>query len=238
MGCGLPVDFRNQSEDRQLAAVSELTTNVVLDERGIDVVLSLLRDRNLSVTVRNNLANVLLLQEQRDPRWSVIFAAMTQDPNETSLWQEYALQHLATTAQFSLHPDRIANDLLNVARTGRGTLPGTALLHLDRLESGGLMRLGPDYQTLLATRLADPTTDLQVKMTIVGLIGRREEKALVSTIRGLATSPTPALRRVAIAALGSIGESQDRALLAYAASDADPLVAAAAASASERLGPE
>jgi HEAT repeat protein len=84
--------------------------------------------------------------------------------------------------------------------------------------------------------LAQDTADLPSRMTVAGIAGQRGLTELAPQLRTLAeNAPQPALRRTALAALGQLADPVDLAFVKRFIKDSDPLVAAAAKGAEQRL---
>ncbi len=83
--------------------------------------------------------------------------------------------------------------------------------------------------------MTDAKRELTVRMTSIGIVGERKEKRALPAVRLLANDSDRSIRRMAIAALGGIGEPADRETVAVASSDKDPGIKAAAVGALRRL---
>jgi len=90
-----------------------------------------LEDKRLDATTRNNIANILVAQERKDPDLYRLLLRMVGDAGEDALWRDYALQHLATTYPFSENQEAIRSVLLDLFERGEGDIAGTAMIHLD-----------------------------------------------------------------------------------------------------------
>jgi hypothetical protein len=227
--------FSDWPEQRRVAAVTALQDDPRLDAETVGFLIDAIRDRRLSELARNNIANGLLIQDMPDARLPGLFLAMVDDPGESLKWREYAVQHLAGTIDAGADVATVVAALRRLMAGSEGSIPGTAMLHLHRLEQSGRTTLSGDFSDLVAARAADPRTDLLVRMTALGLLGERGARQHLPLVRRLVASDQSALRRAAIATLGLIGDAGDHALVAGEVGAADPAVALAARGALERL---
>ena len=225
------VGFSADTPDIQLARVTALQSNPNLAPEVLDFLSAVLADRSCEQTIRNNAANALLNQPQPDPYLHRRFIAMIDDPTEEYEWREFAVQHLAVSHRTSAEREVIIDKLMRLVRDGDKGIPGTALLHLHRLEDDGAIALDDGYADLLVSAIDDPSADLMTRMTAAGIAGERRERRALPSLRLLATTGIAALRRVSLAALGLIGEADDLEILRQAATSDDPGVRAAASAA-------
>ena len=228
-------DFWNKSTHDQTVHVTDLVTNTELPIEIVRFLESVVPTHGLDSVLRNNSAVALLNQTEANPRLEPLFLAMAQDQSDSIQMREYALQYLARSAERAVNPSRAVAYLMRAARSQEGGIPGTALLHLDRLESNGICTLGGEYDSLVRTILRDPRADLLSSMTALNLVGQRKMADDLPYVRELAAGPVVALRRIALAVLGQIGDEHDADVLSRAAADADPTIALAASTAHQRL---
>ena len=88
----------------------------------------------------------------------------------------------------------------------------------------------------MATLVVQANADLPSRMTVAGIAGQRGMIELAPQLRKAAEhAAQPALRRVALAALGQINDPADVALVQRFTNDSDVLIAAAAKGAEQRL---
>lgn len=224
--------FAQWTQPRRMQVLAKLSEDPRLDERTIAFLGAELGDRSLDASSRNNIANVLIAQDAKDPALAQRLMAMVDDPAESLTWRDYALQHLVRTVPFSPDPQAITAKLVALSAkgaTGEGTLPGTALLQLAQLQRTGAVTLGDDYAKAVATMATDPRVGLENRMSAVGLIGQCGLKAQAPTVRTLvAQAKEPALVRVALATLGLVGDASDVPLLEKYLTDPNQAVALAA----------
>lgn len=194
-----------------------------------------LHDQRLDHTIKNNIANTLLNQDAPLTGLLSDFIRMIQDPTEPYAWREYAVQHVAVAIRSSAEPNDAIVLLKQLIDRGERGIPGTAALHLHRLDREGVIELDATFSDALVSLMLSPDRDLLARMTAVGICHERLDAAALPAVRDLARAPIPSLRRVAIAALGGIGSAGDEAFVAAAVNDADPTVARAAKFAMEKF---
>lgn len=158
---------------------------------------------------------------------------MAADPQEDEVWRAYAVQHLTSTVEIGADADAVLTDLLGFARTSAGVVAGTALMQIARLEAEGRVQARPALMRAALDRLAMSPGDTQGRMAAAAVLGDLRASEAAPALRTIAAGE-PALRRLAIAALGRIGDPVDHDLLRAAVGDADPLVARAATAALEQ----
>ena len=230
--------YYEMTPEQQLDAITRIQHDSRMSPQLIAFLGIAIKDKTRSLVVRNNMANCLILQRPPNPHLDRLFLDMVDDTSESLDWREYAVQHLASTVACTDEPDVVIAKLRDLLQHGQGSIPATVMVHLDRLEGEGQVRLDSSFVSDLVAHLNSPATSLSSRMTIIGLLGKRQERSCLPLIRAYAVDSQPSLRRVAIAALGHIGDVSDRPLIEKARNDADALVVAAATSALGRLPPE
>lgn len=226
--------FASRSFNEQLQELSSLAaiTDISVDRKRF--LKRLLHDKRLNATVRNNLANILANQRDPDPSLWESFSSMASDSTETYQWREYSVQHLADSLRYSRNVGEISQILWEFIENGEKGMPGTALLLVSRLNIEGKISIPDSLPELLGRIIRDDTRDISVRMTALSVVGERQEVRCRGDVLS-AISGQPALRRVALATLGLIGDERDCALVSEYLQDKDSLVAAAARGAMERL---
>ncbi|OVE77202.1 hypothetical protein BVX99_03275, partial [bacterium F16] len=95
---------------------------------------------------------------------------------------------------------------------GDDSIAGTAMLHMALQERDGAVKLDENFGNELAEKLEKPEVHRDTKLAIIGVMGTRKDINQLPTIRKYAKQNDNAgLKRVAIAALGTIGASPDTA---------------------------
>ncbi len=206
-------DFYLKNPGQQLDDITNLQVNPDLSNAVVIFLNSAIRDKTLDEVTRNNMANALLGQRSPDPHLYLIFLKMIDDLGESYQWREYCVQHLARTAETSSDPKRVVEKLKTLMKDGEMGIPGTALLHLHRLEENGTIHLDASYTDNVIKLLNSPNADILVRISAIGVLAERGAKEALPTVRILARDKTPTLRRVALAALGLIGEQTDESIL-------------------------
>lgn len=206
-------DFYQKTPEQRLDAVTDLQSNPALSREVTDFLSEVIRDKGHDEVTRNNMANCLLGQTRPDPYLHRMFLAMIDDPSESYQWREYCVQHLARTVPTSAEPQRVIKKLEELMGNGEKGIPGTALLHLYRLEEKGSLRLDDAYISRLIALLRNPKADILTRITAIGVLAERGEKSALPMIRELAQGSDSSLKRVALAALGPLGDQTDESLL-------------------------
>jgi hypothetical protein len=224
------------TESQRLDLVTDLSRNPALTSEVVAFLRSVIQDRERGIVTRNNAANALVGQEIKDPTLAAVFKRMVDDASETEQWRDYSLQFLAVSVDWSNDPEAMAATIWQMATNGPGSIPGTALLHLHYMDQRAVALLPGGYEDYLAKLLAQENADLPSRMTVAGIAGQRGMIELAPQLRKAAEHATqPALRRVALAALGQINDPADVAFVQRFTNDADVLIAAAAKGAEQRL---
>ena len=226
----------SMTESQRLDVVTDLSMNPTLAPEVVAFLLLVIQDRERGIVTRNNAANALVGQEIKDPTLAAVFQRMVDDVSETEQWRDYSLQFLAVSIDWSNDPEAMAATIWQMATNGPGSIPGTALLHLHYIDQRGVALLPGGYEDYLAKLLAQENADLPSRMTVAGIAGQRAMIELAPQLRNVAEhAAQPALRRVALAALGQINDPADVAFVQRFTNDADVLIAAAAKGAEQRL---
>jgi hypothetical protein len=221
---------------RQTAAIAGIMSDPRLSPGMVGFLLREVGNRRLEPGTRNNIANALMAQDAMPAGLAERFLAMADDRGESPTWRDYAVQRLVATIPPGGDAQPIAAKLLELVAQGEGSLPGTALIQLAQLvESGRLPREGA-YTAALVQLAGRPGAPLANRMTAVARLGEQGDAAQAQVVRALLTADAePALARVAIAALGLIGEQADRELIRPYLVHANQAVAMAAQAAIRRL---
>jgi HEAT repeats len=227
--------FLDWPEQRQHETLSALERNPHVSADVIVYLRLALRDQQLNATSRNYIVNVMMAQDVIDQDLWRQLLKMSSDPTETYQWRDYAVQHLGVIYPLSGKPYAVLARLLALAKDGERAIPGTAMLHLHHLEQQGAVDLGEDFDRLLQAAACDPKRDTHVRITALGLIGERHIAEALPKVRELISSREVALRRVAIATIGFIGNNEDRAAIEQFTRDSDESVKGAARGALARL---
>jgi HEAT repeats len=221
-------DFYTYSPERQLDFVTELESQYALPREVIIFLMAAVQNKKLNEVTRNNIANTLLNQNNREPSLCEIFIGMINDKLETNKWRDYAIQHLGVSINNGHLQESAFLKLLEIASSETGGLRGTAMRQLNMIEKSGAVKLEDDYTDLLVTMAEGESEDLSCRMTAISLIGERRERKALKIIRKLAINSDSSLRRTAIATLGKIGDAGDDVIIQDALKDVDPMVRLAA----------
>ena len=119
---------------------------------------------------------------------------------------------------------------------GKDGLAGTAIVNIGFQEAAGRMTPDETFSQQLESQLADPEVGTPTKLSILAMIGKRNDVRLLPLVRSYATDPTDALRRTAIATLGQIGTPDDLPLIRAGLTDPNRAVQLAAEAAEKAMG--
>jgi len=183
---------------------------------------------------RNNMANALVWQETPNPRLHELFTKMLEDQTESPVWRDYCLQFLSECLKSTAEPDAVKAVLARYSK-GKDGLAGTAIVNLAYQEGEGRLRNDEAFSKQIEAQLADPDVATPTKMSILGVIGKRQDTRLLPLVRTYAKDPNDGIRRCAIAALGLIGTQDDLPLIQPGLTDRNRAVQMAAKAAEERI---
>ena len=118
---------------------------------------------------------------------------------------------------------------------GKDGLAGTAIVNIGFQEAAGRMKPDATFSQQLEAQLADPEVVIPTKLSILAMIGKRNDVRLLPLVRIYATNTTDGLRRCAIATLGQIGAPEDLPLIRAGLTDRNRAVQLAAEAAEKRI---
>jgi hypothetical protein len=206
--------FSKLSQRKKLEEITKLLHVRTLPPEGIAFLKAEVANKSLWPVTRNNIANVLLNQETRDPKLYLLFIAMYDDYGESPLWKDYCLQFLAKTISFASEPDKVQAKLHKVANTCKGSYAGTAILQLAHYANAEKISLNEEFSAMLGRRLKENDLSVKAKMSILAVIGMRHRKEhIVSVRKCLQEGKRSGLIRAALGALGVIGSKDDEAII-------------------------
>jgi len=205
--------FLEWSREDQAGYVTTHMTNSRLSNEVRVFFARCLSDRKLGILLRNNMAQCLHNQEQKNPELWRVFMKCLNDQKEDRAWRIYCMQHLVSSAAYSNEAARQAmkKRLLREARSGEPDFAARAFSMLDEFQRAGYGKV-EELDQLLLKNLQNPGIDPLRKITILGTMGSRGDRRAIEEIRRLAKTSSPA-QRVAAATLGRIGDASDVALL-------------------------
>ena len=189
--------------------------------------------------LKNDIVNVLKAQTRKPLDLANNLMAMYYDKSHDGVWRDYCVQHLG---DFYLQIDnagelKLARNLFWVAtHETDSSIAGTALIALaNNIDQSDVTREAVANTSLLLS--ADPKCGELAKITALQICANLGEKKVLPTARQIADSTASVpLRISAIAALGTLGDESDRALLGKYAASTDTRLRTAAQSALKRLG--
>jgi hypothetical protein len=226
----LPVgwqDFRTITEQERLDRVTAAMENHTLSADVLAFFEKEIFNRQHWDVTRNNMANALVWQESPNPRLHEFFAKMLADESESPVWRDYCLQFLSECLKSSSDPDAIKSLLTRYAQ-GKDGLAGTAIVNVGLQEAAGRMKPGETFSQQLEAQMADPEVVTPTKLSILAMIGKRNDVRLLPLVRTYATNTNDSLRRTAIATLGQIGAPSDLPLIRAGLTDPNRSVQMAA----------
>lgn len=245
-------DFESWNPERQINAVTDIQRNQHLSPAMRDFLVDLASDPSRRPLLRNNAANALGAQDPPVPGWLGKLADQALDPAESPLWRDYALQHLSdqlvpktaptpTNDDFVGSPDSGLNRsryiaVLTAVASGKLTVAGTALLHLDRLSKNHAVDVSADQiHALVLQALENPDVAVGTKVTAFGILGMRKNPEDAVIARRSLKDPQADVRRAAVAALGNLGNRDDIASIEAVETGGDRTVEMAKTAACKRL---
>jgi hypothetical protein len=205
-------DFRTITEQERLDRVTAAMENHTLPAYLLVFFEKEIFNRQHWDVTRNNMANALVWQESPNPRLHELFAKMLADESESPVWRDYCLQFLSECLKSSSDPEAIKSLLTRYAQ-GKDGLAGTAIVNVGLQEAAGRMKPGETFSQQLEAQLADPEVVTPTKLSILAMIGKRNDVRLLPLVRTYATNTNDSLRRTAIATLGQIGAPSDLPLI-------------------------
>ncbi len=220
-------DFRTLTEQERLDRVTAAMENHTLPADVLAFFEQEIFNRQHWDVTRNNMANALVWQESPNPRMHELFAKMLADESESSVWRDYCLQFLSECLKSSSDPQSIKSLLTRYAQ-GKDGLAGTAIVNVGLQEAAGRMKPGETFSQQLEAQLSDPEVVTPTKLSILAMIGKRNDVRLLPLVRTYATNTNDSLRRCAIATLGQIGAPSDLPLIRASLTDPNRSVQMAA----------
>jgi hypothetical protein len=227
-------DFRTITEQERLDRVTAAMENHTLPADVLAFFEKELFNRQHWDVTRNNMANALVWQESPNPRLHELFAKMLADESESPVWRDYSLQFLSECLKSSSDPDAIKFLLTRYAQ-GKDGLAGTAIVNVGLQEAAGRMKPDETFSQQLEAQLTDPEVVTPTKLSILAMIGKRNDVRLLPLVRTYATNTNDSLRRCAIATLGQIGTPDDLPLIRVGLTDPNRSVQMAATAAEKAM---
>lgn len=188
--------------------------------------------------LRNEALNALTKQRELPPDLVSNLVAMFNDRTHDALWRDYCIQGLGTLIKRIEHPrqkELACATLWAATRESATHIGGTGLIALRYNVDDSAVSADAVKQRALAL-VQDSSCGVATKTTALQVCAQLGGSDVLPKARELAKSaPRPVLRMSAIAAVGTLGDRQDLALLETCAADSDRYVRTAANSALKRL---
>lgn len=231
----LPGFWDGGDEDRfralqSIAGVNRHPPEVVAFLRGVA------RDPRAGPTLRNHVANLLAEEIPLPEGWLQQLQDAALATDETLLWRDYAVQHVAVLATKVADPAPIVTWLIGVVEHGEGAQRGTALLHAARVAAQAGVPLPATFPAM-ATRLAQGSQDqIDARIAALATIGEQRMRDLLPEVRALAFGETEAsLIAAAIGCASLLGDNGGENWITDFLHHDNPVVRAAAEQAVARL---
>lgn len=228
--------FESLPADAQVELVTRLMDYTQLSTDQRTYLVKQLKNKKLKPVARNNIANVLLLQTSKMQGLNKIFLEMAKDPSEDIVWRDYSVQFLAQCLIIPENRDEIINELYTLAEYGEGSLSVTAMVQMTMQEEVLNFSVPDSFSGVIADRLNDPKIDLESKVSMLALLGKRKSVDQIEIVRHYAMNARDdSLKRTAIGSLGQIGGLNDIAIINASINHPNRSVAFAAATALRTL---
>ena len=189
-----------------------------------------------SMRLRNDAANVLLVQSVVDDAFVADLLGALHDVDEAPVWRDYCIQFLSAMVDKVKNPNILTDAIVRQA-AGRDDKSGTAVIHVAQLEAAGavIAPVALSSEEIL-DKLNDPSTSPRAKSALLMSVGMRKDKRLLKVVRSFADQDDErVLKRVAIATLGIIGDYEDLPRMKLAVNHYNRAVVLAAKGALVRL---
>ncbi len=190
-------------------------------------------------TIKNEVANALRRQNTVPEDFANNLMAMYFDKSHHVVWRDYCIQHLGGILKRMSDPEqknKAVAAFWEAATETDSSIAGTSLLAMRHNVDDPLV----DQQAVAAKALGyceDPKCNDRTKITALQVCAELGETKALPTARKIATSNGGTqLRMSAIAAVGTLGDESDRAMLQKYASGSNSRLRQPARSALKRLG--
>lgn len=199
------------------------------------VVAVAIADAEVAPVVRNNMMNLAIAHAEDPGALRAQLWAMARSSDVDPLWQDYCMQYLGLLAQqYPEQAPTVRTHLMEAVATIPNAA-GTALLQASRVPLADAQH-EQALQDAAADILAADRSSHTAVISALGVVHQVEARELRPMVLAYCAEPHPvAVRRAAVAALGTIGTDADHALLQDLATHEPPVVANVAAAALERL---
>ena len=189
--------------------------------------------------LKNDVVNTLKSQTQKPLDLANNLMAMYYDKTHDDVWRDYCVQHLGGFYPKIGNADeqRMARDLFWCAtHETDSSIAGTALIVLaNNMDQPDIARDAVANKALLLSE--DAKCGELAKITSLQICAKLGDKKVLPTARHIASSGASVpLRMSAIAAVGTLGDESDRAMLEKYVTSTDTRLRTAAQSALKRLG--
>ena len=190
--------------------------------------------------LKNDVVNTLELQNSKPQDLVQHLMDMYADQGHDDVWRDYCVQHLSSFYSDISNDDekqKVRNLFWKATEETDKTIAGTALLAMTYNSD----QPGFDKAKISGRALAmfeDKKCRRMVKTTALQICARLDDKRVLPIAREIAASSALVpLRMSAIAALGTLGNESDRAMLEKYATSSDIRLSKSAQSALKRLKP-
>ncbi len=188
--------------------------------------------------LKNDVVNILKLQHRKPQTLARLLMALHNDRSQDVVWRDYCVQHLGSIYdQMDDSQEKAwAQGLIWKATTETdSSIAGTALIAL----ANNTGEAGIDAAAVAEKALAlcqDPRAGEAARITALQICATLDEKRALPLARGMAESARSAMVKMsAIAAIGTLGDESDRALLGTYVASSDVRLRKSARSALKRM---
>lgn len=189
--------------------------------------------------LKNDVVNVLKSQTRKPVDLANNLMAMYYDKSHDPVWRDYCVQHLGgyyLKIENAAELKMARNVFWSATHETDSSIAGTALIALaNNIDHSDIIRDAVANTSLLLSE--DAKCGELAKITSLQICANLGEKKILPIARQIAESTASVpLRMSAIAAVGTLGEESDRAMLGKYAASTDTRLRTAAQSALKRLG--
>ncbi len=197
---------------QRLEAVRRLDDSLTVNQ--VDILckfLTKVEKQSGDQVLKNDLINVLRAQNRRPEPLVSALLAICADTDHDPVLRDYAVQHLGVSHPNGAEKRAVLSALLRASEETDSSIGGTALLALERMQSG-LERQALARAAFAAAR--EQGASELTRIAAIRVCGRLGHQPALPLTRDLVEKETnTSLRMAAIATLGELGDSQDLPLL-------------------------
>ena len=167
--------FDSQTQDERQKFIKANLSNHDLSRKEYAWLKNRIEDKSLYIVNRNYMASMMVNQRRKDPDLYKLFIQFYEDPEETFQWREYSVQFIGQALPLQEERQIVHSKLIEIAREDKTLIAGTAMMQLVQQEGFGNIQLDFRFDDLLDKHLKSEATKTSVKMSLIGIIGKRKE---------------------------------------------------------------